>query len=411
MRGAPHPRRLYPRHHIDIAPAELLHALERCAIPPRDAIERLEAFVSPEGSVLAALSVRSAFDAMLTALALPRGSEVLLSGFTIPDMGRLVRAHGLVPVPLDCELGTLAPTVATVERAISPRAKVLVVAQLFGGRAELGPLVALARRAGLLFVDDDAQGFTGVERLAPSSEADVVLHSFGSIKSATALGGALARVRDDALRERMRSVMRPWPAQPARAYAKKIATHLSLGRVVEPARYAALSRALALSGRDIDPVVTKLMRGFPRDNEALWLAALRHRPSPALCETLLSRLRHPTPGRTTARREAGERMLAGLANHVPVLGHAMAERTHWLFAILTREADRLVPLLRYEGFDAARGTSTINAVETAPERPELRATQCASWQRDMLFLPAYPEVPVAERDRLAAVLRRELGAR
>ena len=101
---------LHPRHRIDIEPDALGRALARCARPSRDAARALEAWASPDGEVLATLSVRSGFDALLTALALPAGSEVLLSGWTIPDMARVVRAHGLVPVPLDCEAATLAPT-------------------------------------------------------------------------------------------------------------------------------------------------------------------------------------------------------------------------------------------------------------------------------------------------------------
>ena len=45
---------------------------------------------------MATLSVRSGLDLMLQALALPRGSEVLMSAVTIADMAAVVAAHGLV---------------------------------------------------------------------------------------------------------------------------------------------------------------------------------------------------------------------------------------------------------------------------------------------------------------------------
>ena len=398
-------RGLHPRHRIDVEPDALALALARCARPDRHAAPSLERWTDPGGEVLATLSVRSGFDALLSALALPAGSEVLLSAWTIPDMARVVRAHGLVPVPLDCEPGTLAPAVDTLSRAISARSRVLVVAQLFGGTHRLRALAALARAAGMLVVDDDAQGFTGRERLAGSDCADVVFHSFGSLKTATALGGGLVRVRHAALRERMRALMARWPAQPTGRYARKVATFLALAGVRDPGRYGAFARAAESAGRDFDGVVTGVTRGFAAETPDALLRALRHRPCDTLCETLLEGLQRHAPGRIARRREAGERMQAQLGAGVTVLGSAMEARTHWLFAVLARGADGLVRALRREGYDAARATSTMAALPTAPERPEQVATECAGWRSGVVFLPAYPEVPEAARDRMAELVR------
>ena len=224
------PAALYPRHRIDIEPAALARALARCARQPARAAARLEALVCPRGEVIAALSARSGLDLLLTGLALPPRSEVVLSGWTIPDMARVVRAHGHVPVPLDCDEATLAPTPEALAAALTPAARVAVIAQLFGGSLDLAPFARVCRARGVVLVDDDAQGFTGRERLRGSPDADVVLHSFGSIKTATALGGGLVRVRDRALRERMRAAMGAWPAQPAGRYARKVASFLRARR-------------------------------------------------------------------------------------------------------------------------------------------------------------------------------------
>lgn len=396
---------LFPRHRIDLEPAAIALALARCARPPRDAARSLEAAVDPGGEVVATLSVRSGFDALLGALALPPASEVLLSAWTIPDMARIVRAHGLVPVPLDCEAGTLAPTVETLRRALSPRSRVLVVAQLFGARVPLDALAAEARRAGALVVDDDAQGYTGPARLAGSACADVVMHSFGSLKTATALGGGLVRVRDAALRRRVRAVVEAWPAQPVARYARKLATFAALAAVRDPRRYGAFARATAAAGRDFDAVVTAATKGFAAPTPELLLRALRQRPCAALCATIAAQLAGDVGARVARRRAAGERLAGALAGAVPVLGEAMDERTHWLLAVRARDPAGLVRALRAEGFDAARATSTIAAVGAAPERPEVTAPRCAAWGAEVVFLPAYAEIPAEERDRMAAAVR------
>ncbi len=401
------PARLHPRQRIDIAPALLARALGWCVRPPRHAHATLEARLGDDA--LVTLSVRSAFDAMLTACAFEAGSEVLLSGFTIPDMVRLVRAHGLVPVPLDCDAATLCPTVDAVERAITPRTRALVVARLFGGRPELATTFALARRRGLLTVDDNAQGFTGLDALRAAPDADVTFHSFGTIKTATALGGAVTRVTDAKLREAMRAVMATWPAQSPARYAKKVATWLALVAPRDPARYAALAKAIVRSGRDLDATMMGLSRGFHAPTAEALVTALRVRPCEALAATLDAQLHTDHGARIARRAEAGERLAQQLSGHVTVLGHAMPRRTHWLFAMLVRDPDGLVRALRAAGFDGARGTSSLTAVPEAPERAGLRAATCASWAERVVFVPAYPEIPVEDRDRLAATVRTHAG--
>jgi perosamine synthetase len=402
---------LHPRHRVDIEPAALARALARCALPPRDAVASLEALACPRGEILAALSVRSGLDLLLTALALPPRSEVILSGWTIPDMARIVRAHGHVPVPLDCDDATLAPAPEALAAAVTPATRVAVIAQLFGASLDLAPFARVCRARGVTLVDDDAQGFTGPRRLAGSPDADVVFHSFGSIKTATALGGALVRVRDEALRERMRGLMRAWPTQPAPRYARKVTSYLGLAALRDPARYGHFARSLDAAGRSLDVVITGATRGFHAPTDDALLRAVRWRPCAALCATLHDALAGFDGARVARRRDAGERLRAALGDAVTVLGRAMPERTHWLFAVLVDEADALVAALRRAGFDGARGTSTIAAIDAAPERPDARAVRCEGWAERVVFLPAYPEVPTEDSDRMAAVVREHAAKR
>lgn len=64
------------------------------------------------------LSVRTAFDLYLKALKLPRGSVVICSALTIPDMVTIFEEHGLVLVPVDLDPDTLAPELGSLEDAV-----------------------------------------------------------------------------------------------------------------------------------------------------------------------------------------------------------------------------------------------------------------------------------------------------
>ncbi len=188
---------------LDVAGADLLAALTRCLAPDSfsAASRSLYRQWGDEHHSLASATLRAGFDLYLQALDLPAGCEVLLSAITHPDMVDVVRHLGLVPVPVDIVAATMAPSPEALRRAVTPRARVMVVAHLFGGHFDLTEVLALCRAHGLRLVEDCAQTFGSGYRGHP--EADATLFSFGPLKTRTALQGAVMSIRDPALRSRM----------------------------------------------------------------------------------------------------------------------------------------------------------------------------------------------------------------
>ena len=72
-------------------------------------------------------------------------------------------------------------------------------------------LSRFAREHGLLLVEDCAQAFQGPERMG-DPVADVSMYSFGTLKTSTALGGAILRVRDREVLGRMRGIQASYPS-------------------------------------------------------------------------------------------------------------------------------------------------------------------------------------------------------
>src|SRR3982751_1765425 len=128
---------LYPRHYLDISTPDLL----RCAsgkFNGRDATREarhLEDEIGPHAIVT--LSVRSAWDLMLTAFNLPPGSEVIMSAVSIPDMARIAEAHGLVVIPIDLDPSTMTPRVDLYSRAFNDRTRIVLLAHLLGGSFDI----------------------------------------------------------------------------------------------------------------------------------------------------------------------------------------------------------------------------------------------------------------------------------
>lgn len=399
---------LHPRLRLDISASDLAVAAVACVrnVPAAHSAHQLEQEWAPDGDGMVCLSVRSAFDLYLTALDLPAGSEVLFSAITIPDMPRIAREHGLVPVPVDLDERTLAPSVDAAERAWSPRARVIVLAHLFGGKFDLAPLVEWARARDVRVVEDLAQGFTAPDDRG-SPLADVTFFSFGTIKTLTALGGALVRVSDPPLLVRMRALHDEWPVQPTGRFAKKVARTALLLGIAIPFPYALLARFCRARDIDFDRLILSSIRGFPLPPGGNLLSALRFRPCGALVDTLRHRLNTFDPGRLANRAAQGDWLAESLRDVASVLGDAQPLRTHWLFAITTRDRAPILAHGRRLGLDITAGASNIAAVPRPAERPELPPLDAERMMQGIVFIPAYPEVPESRLGLLVAAMRRQ----
>lgn len=406
---------IFIRHRLDITVRDLLFGLGACIRPEsREDTARgparatdwdvLRACSSGE-SGLVCLSVRTGFDLLLRALDWPAGSEVILSAITQPDMARIVQAHGLNPVPVDLDPQTLEPSQTSLERALTPRTKAVLVAHLFGGKMDLKPVSDFTEKHGLLLLEDCAQAFEGPPiRDTPS---DVSMYSFGPLKTATALGGAVFCIKDTQLLERMRRIERRYPSQGRGEYAAKLLEYLALKLISRPVPYGLLVRATRRLGVDLDSVVGGMGRSFPTGPRRDFFRCLRRRPSAPLLALLGRRLRRFDYGRLARRASAGERVSRLLGPRVTVPGSRSRGRTFWVFPVVAPRPEALVRALRDNGFDASYATSNLAALKAPPGRPFPH--EAARTMSNVVYVPAYPELRGKYLDRLAEIVAATLS--
>ena len=394
-------KHLYARHRLDLRPADLVGALAALPATGQErAAGEVERLWSADG--LACYSVRSGFHLLLKALALPPGSDVLFSAVTHPDMPRLAQHHGLVPVPIDLEPTTLAPRPELVLRAITDRTRMLVVAHLFGGRVDLGPVAEICRSNGILLVEDCAQAFQGPAG-SGDSLADVSMFSFGILKTSTALGGAMLTVRNPELLVRMRSIQLRWPVQKRIAHLKRIVQTAVFVAMTKPAPYALLARLAFALEIDFDRLVNSRARAFPAGATDDLVRRLEHRPSAPLLKFLARRLNTFDHARLLARAVAGEELAAMLPSGFHVGGLAL-DHTHWLFPIVAERPDQAIEMARAAGFDAARAASSVKSISAPAHRPDLEPVCAQAMMSRLVFLPAYPELPPGALETLASTV-------
>jgi perosamine synthetase len=397
---------MWVRKKLDIGWADLARGAWCGCLPSSrgSAQRKVEEAWSSSGEILACLSVRSGWDLLLSELDWPPGSEIAMSALTIPDMARIAEHHGLTPVPVDIDLNTAGPNLDSLRRSITSSTRAVLVAHLFGAQIPMAPIIAIAREHGLLVIEDCAQAYDG-GKYQGHPETGAALFSFGPIKTATAVGGAVLRVRDAELLEKMRRRQEAYPVQARAQFMARLAKYSLLKAISSRPTFAAFVRCASAAGFDCDRLVNGSVRGFPG---SAFFERIRQQPSAPLLALLLRRLRRFDRRRLEQRSRLGERLCRLLEHSTFCPGACAANHTHWVFPILASDPAGVIAALREAGFDATQGHSM--AVIPAPaDRRELTPHCAMEALARIVYLPVYPEMPERELERMAKVVLRVAG--
>lgn len=393
---------MLPRKKLDIGWTDLSYGLAACLLRKdrKAAQARLEKLWSSEANALAALSVRSGFDLVLQCLALPRGSEVLVSAITIRDMVAILERHGLRAVPVDVDPETCSLRCDLLERALTPRSKAILVAHLFGSRMGMEDVLEIAQRHKLYVFEDCAQAYAA-DGYRGHPRSDVAMFSFGPIKTATALGGAMFSFRDSRLCRSVKKLQGQYPVQSRGFFFRRILKYSLLKALSYRPPYSIFAAACRLLRTTHDRVISGAVRGFAGGD---LLRKIRYQPSYALLALLERRFRLYRPEHLEPRVNAA-RLASSYLPGVFIAGRHARDHSHWVFPIQSKQPDRLVQYLWREGFDATRGASSLYAVPAAGGS-RTDATEARRVIDHVVYLPVDSGAGVADLRRLAAAVLR-----
>lgn len=328
------------------------------------------------------LSVRSALDATLTALALPPDTEVLVSAVTIPSMIHVIEEHGLIPVAVDIDKDTLAPLIDDAKKKITTNTKIFIFAHLFGSVSDLTPLAQFCQTNNIFLIEDCAQAFIGPEYVGhPASDA--VLWSFGPLKTATALLGAMATFsgRHAALAEKINTVCAAWPVYSRYDYGIRIFKYSVLHIFSQPIVYSIFVNIFKLLNKDIDTFISKTTRSFPKDK---LFSFIRTQPNTALIRSMAWRLSGYPLWQIESREKNGEERVAQLGLSTQVPGEKTIRRTFWLFPWCAPEAASSIVNFRANNIDASAASSSIVCISS---NPAIETPQAHKLMQSIVYLP------------------------
>lgn len=107
--------------------------------------------------VIACANGTDALQIALMALGLKRGAEVIVPAFTYVATAEVIGLLGLTPIMVDVDPATFNLTAEIIEKAITPKTKVIVPVHLYGQSSDMEDIMTLANRHNLFVIEDNAQ--------------------------------------------------------------------------------------------------------------------------------------------------------------------------------------------------------------------------------------------------------------
>jgi perosamine synthetase len=149
----------------------------------------------------------TALDIAVDLLDLGTGDEVIMPTFTIISPAQSVVRAGGIPVLVDSNSRTWQMDAGQIETKITPRTQAILVVHIYGHPADMDPILDIARRHGLIVIEDAAE-VHGAEYKGCrcGGLADISTFSFYANKLVTTGEGGMVLVRTLQLAERARSL-------------------------------------------------------------------------------------------------------------------------------------------------------------------------------------------------------------
>jgi len=292
------------------------------------------------------------------------GDEVIMPSYTFVSTANAFVLRGGIPVFVDIREDTLNLDEGLIESAITPRTRAIVPVHYAGVACEMDTIMDIARRHGLMVIEDAAQGVMASYRgRALGSIGDLGAYSFHETKNIISGEGGALLINDAALVERAEIIREKGTnrSQFFRGQVDKY-TWVDIGSSYLPGEI--IAAFLAAQMEDADEITNRRLAIWNRYHEAFAALEQRgriHRPVvPVGCTNnahMYYLLLRDLEDRTRFIEEMKTQGVNCVFHYVPLhtapFG-AKVGRAHGELAVTTKLADRLVRLPLWLGLEEAQ---------------------------------------------------------
>ncbi|AJG20574.1 DegT/DnrJ/EryC1/StrS family aminotransferase [Cupriavidus basilensis] len=162
------------------------------------------AFLGGGVEAIAVNSATAGLHLALEAVGVGPGDEVITTTHTFTATAEVIRYLGADPVFVDVSAETLCIDVDAIEKAITPRTRAIMPVHFGGRAADMGRIIAIARKHGLRVVEDAAHALpaTSDGQLVGTLDTDATVFSFYANKTITTGEGGMVVTRDPEIAKR-----------------------------------------------------------------------------------------------------------------------------------------------------------------------------------------------------------------
>jgi perosamine synthetase len=145
-----------------------------------------------------------ALEAMLRALGVTGGDEVITVSFSFNATASAILSVGATPVFVDIREDDFCMDPELVEGAITARTKAIMPVHMYGLMADMAPITDIARRHGIAVVEDAAQAIGARYNGRSAGSFGPAMFSLYATKNVFAGEGGMVTTDDEALADRLR---------------------------------------------------------------------------------------------------------------------------------------------------------------------------------------------------------------
>ncbi len=348
-------------------------------------------------------SGRAGFRFLFDSLGLEPGSEVICSAFGYPVVPFIVKSMGYDLKFVDCEMDTLGMDPQRLSEACRKDTAAVIATHLYGVPCRIQEIAEICTANGAKLIEDCAHCYGAtVNSRKVGSFGDAGCFSFETSKVINTMGGGMVTLSDAEVGKRLRELVADEPRNGFKwlarrlfkttfeaAVTNKLLFNLGVYQALRVASSAHGDEDRFASGYQGDEVSLKGKMGRYTNYQA--------RLSLRQLKTIEARNR-----RRTANAERLIRQLDGkIAMQKPISTNAGNYSNFMLVTVLASKLSELAAAMLRRGIDSKHLYMRDCSHMFDGERPFPNAARA---EKEVLHLPAYPEMSDAEVDRVAAAV-------